>query len=62
MPVDPAEKAMILARLERLHTLLEQLDKATRDLSERKRVRAHIQRELKAAKKAVKTLTTHDHQ
>ena len=61
MPVDPAEKAMILARLERLHTLLEQLDKATRDLSERKKVRAHIQRELNAAKKAVKTLATHDH-
>lgn len=51
---------MILARLERLHTLLNQLDRATRDLGERKKVRAHIRRELQAAKKAVKTLTTHE--
>ena len=60
MPVDVAEKALILARLERLHTLLNQLDKATKDLREQKKVRAHIRRELEAAKKAVKTLATHD--
>jgi len=56
MSVDPAEKAMILARLERLHTLLIQLDKATADLTKHKKVRAHIRRELQAAKRAVKTL------
>jgi hypothetical protein len=56
MSVDPAEKAMILARLERLHTLLNQLDKATADLTRHKKVRAHIRRELQAAKKAVRTL------
>ena len=62
MPIDAAEKALILARLERLHTLLNQLDKATKDLTARKRVRMHIRRELEAAKRAVKTLstTTHD--
>jgi hypothetical protein len=60
MAVDPSEKALILARLERLHTLLNQLDTATKDLTKHKKVRAHMRRELEAAKKAVKTLTTHD--
>ena len=60
MPIDVAEKALILARLERLHTLLNQLDKATKDFRDHKKVRAHIRRELEAAKKAVKTLATHD--
>jgi hypothetical protein len=60
MSVRRAEKAMILARLERLHTLLNQLDRATGGLGERKKVRAHIRRELQAAKRAVKTLTTHE--
>jgi hypothetical protein len=49
---------MILARLERLHTLLNQLDKATTDRGTHKKVCAHIRRELRAAKKAVRTLTT----
>jgi hypothetical protein len=60
MPIAADEKALILARLERLHTLLDQLDKATKDLREHRKVRTHIRRELEAAKKAVKTLTTHD--
>lgn len=60
MSVDPAEKAMILARLERMHTLLNQLDKATSDVTKHKKVRAHIRRELQAAKRAVKTLSTDD--
>ena len=58
MPVHRAEKAMILARLERLHTLLNQLDKTTTNPGAHKKVCAHIRRELKAAKKAVRTLTT----
>ena len=60
MPIDADEKALILARLERLRTLLNQLDKATNDLREHNKLRTHIRRELEAAKKAVRTLTTHD--
>jgi hypothetical protein len=60
MPLDAAEKALILARLERMHTLLDRLEKASMDLVERKRLRARVRREIDAAKKAVKTFATHD--
>lgn len=60
MSVDNAEKALILARLERLRTLLDHLDQVSIDLLERKHVRTRMRRELEAAKKAVKTLATHD--
>jgi len=60
MPVDSAEKALILARLERLHTLLDHFEKVSIDIVERKHVRTRIRRELEAAKRAVKTLATHD--
>jgi HAMP domain-containing protein len=60
MPLRAAEKALILARLERLHTLLDRLDKGSIDLVHRKHLRARMRRELNAAKKAVKTLATHD--
>ena len=60
MSVDNAEKAHILARLERLQTLLDQLETVTIDLAERKQVRISIRRKLDAAKKAVRTLATHD--
>jgi len=60
MSVDNAEKAHILARLERLQTLLDHLEKVTIDLAERKQVRTRIRRQLDAAKKAVRTLATHD--
>jgi hypothetical protein len=60
MPLDAAERALILARLERMHTLLDRLDKVSIDLVERKQLRARVRRELSAAKKAVKTFATHD--
>jgi hypothetical protein len=60
MPLDPSEKALILARLERLHTLLDRLDRISVDITERKQLRTRMRRELNAAKKAVKTITTHD--
>ena len=60
MSADNAEKALILARLERLNTLLDHLDKVSIDLIERKHVRTRMRRELEAAKRAVKTLATHD--
>ena len=60
MSVDNAEKAHILARLERLQTLLDHLEKVTINLAEQKQVRIRIRRQLDAAKKAVRTLATHD--
>jgi hypothetical protein len=60
MPLHAAEKALILARLERLHTLLDRMDRGATDLVERKHLRARMRRELNAAKKAVKTIATHD--
>ena len=52
MSVHNAEKAHILARLERLQTLLDHLEKVTIDLAEQKQVRTRIRRQLDAAKKA----------
>ena len=60
MPLDSTEKAHILARHERMHTLLDRLDKVSIDIVERKQLRARMRRELNAAKKAVKTFATHD--
>jgi hypothetical protein len=54
MPLDKAERAYILARLERFHTLFEQIETMTYDRQMRKLLR----RELVAAKKAVKQLAT----
>ena len=56
VPVSNARRAYILARLERLHTLLNQLDKAT--IVAGKPVRTRMRRELTAAKKAVRSLLT----
>jgi hypothetical protein len=52
--VDNTARAYILARLERLHTLLNQLDKATTVAG--KPVWLRMRRELKAAKKAVRNI------
>ena len=54
MPVDNAERAYILARLERLHTLLNQLDRAT--IVAGKPVWTRMRREVIAAKKAVRNV------
>ena len=53
MPVNKTDRAHILARLERLHTLLNQLEKATINV---KLVRTQMRRELIAAKRAVRKL------
>lgn len=55
-----AERSHILARLERLHTLLDQLDQTTLTPARGRHLRQLMQRELAAAKKAVKKLRTHD--
>ena len=56
VPVSNATRAYILARLERLHTLLNQLDRAA--IVAGKPVRTRMRRELTAAKKAVRRLLT----
>ena len=55
-----AERSRILARLERLHTLLDQLERKTLDPTHRRHIRQLMRRELMAAKKAVKKLMTRD--
>jgi hypothetical protein len=55
-----AQRAYILARVERLQTLVEQLEKAPKDGVQRTHVQALIRRELNAAKKAVRRLPAHD--
>jgi hypothetical protein len=54
VPVDKAARAYILARLERLQTLLNQLDKAT--FVPGRHVWTRMRREVNAAKKAVRRL------
>ena len=52
-----AERAYILARLERLHTLLDQLDVMRSDLARIRQTQKLMRRELLAVKKAVKQLS-----
>ena len=53
-----AEQSHILARLERLHTLVNQLEHMTSDLGQMRQMRKLLVREVVAAKKAVKHLST----
>jgi hypothetical protein len=59
MPVSNAERAYLLARLERLHTLVDRLETMTSDLARLREMRRVLLRELLAAKKAVKQLARH---
>jgi hypothetical protein len=59
MPLDDAEKAQILSRIERLQALMAELEQAATAL-DRATIRDQIKRELEAAKQAVKQLGTHD--
>jgi hypothetical protein len=54
--VDNTERAYVLARLERLHTLVNQLERAT--FVARRPVWVRMRRELNAAKKAVRSIRT----
>jgi hypothetical protein len=58
--LDTGERSRILARLERLHTLLDLLERKTSDPTRLRRVRQLMRRELMAAKKAVKRLMSRD--
>jgi hypothetical protein len=57
--VDEAEKALVLSRLERIHALMDELEKAQGDRA-RQVLRDRVRRELDAAKVALKILGTHD--
>jgi hypothetical protein len=57
--VDDAEKALVLSRLERIHALMDEMEKAQSDHA-RHVLRDRVRRELEAAKIALKTLGTHD--
>jgi DNA invertase Pin-like site-specific DNA recombinase len=60
MPLDDAERAQVLSRVERLQLLLDQLEHASGAAAERVRIRERMRRELDAAKEAIRTLGTHD--
>jgi len=56
--LDNAERSRILARLERLHTLLDQLKATKSDPARIEHLRKVMFQELTSAKKAVKKLAT----
>jgi len=59
-PLGKAERSHILARLERLHTLLDQLKATKPDPARIERLRKVMFQELISVKKAVKKLPTSD--
>src|SRR5215471_17353675 len=59
-PLGKADWSHILARLERLRTLLDRLDQMTSDTSGRRQVRQLMRHELVATRNAVKKLATPD--
>jgi len=59
MPLDDAEKAQVMSRLERMQSLLAELERTQNDRA-RQTLRERLHRELNAAKKAVTTFGTHD--
>jgi hypothetical protein len=58
MPLDDAEKAQILSRIERLEQLLTDLEQAT--TLERATIRDRMRQELAATRAAVRTLGTRE--
>jgi hypothetical protein len=58
--LDNAERSRILARLERLHTLLDQLKATKADPARIEPLRKAMFQELTSAKRAVKKLATTD--
>jgi hypothetical protein len=60
MPLDEAEKAQILSRIERLQRLLVDLEHPNTSALERAKVRDRMKQELEAARQAVQRFSTHD--
>jgi hypothetical protein len=60
MPIDDAERAQILSRIERLQKLLTDLEHVSTTALERAKIRDRMRQELEAARATVRTLGTHD--
>ena len=60
VPLDDAEKAQILSRIERLHKLITDLEQAATDPITRAKIRDRMRQELEAARIAVQRFGTQD--
>src|SRR5215831_16338243 len=60
MSLDHVEKAHVLARLDRIHRLLNELERMVATTADRQRIRDRIRREVEATKDAIRVLGTHD--
>ena len=60
MPLDEAEKAQVLARIERMQALMAELEYLAGTEADRALVRERINKELEAAKQTLNRLATHD--
>jgi hypothetical protein len=60
MPINEAERAQILSRIERLQKLLADLEHVSATALERAKIRDRMRQELEAARIAVRSLSTQD--
>jgi hypothetical protein len=60
MPLDDAEKAQILSRIERLQRLITDLEQTSVSTLDRAKIRERMKQELEAARLAVQRFSTHD--
>jgi hypothetical protein len=60
MPMNENEKAQVLSRLDRLHQLINELERMVATTADRQRIRDRMRRELDATKDAIRILGTHD--
>jgi len=60
VPLDDAERAQVLSRLERLHNLINELERMVATSADRQRTRDRMRRELNAMKDAFRIIGTHD--
>jgi len=60
MPLDHVEKAHVLARLDRIHRLINELERMVATTADRQRIRDRMRREVDATKDAIRVLGAHD--
>src|SRR5580765_3999531 len=60
MSLDHVEKAQVLARLDRIHRLINELERMVATTADRQRIRDRMRREVDAAKDAIRVLGAHD--
>jgi hypothetical protein len=60
MSLDHVEKAQVIARLDRIHRLINELERMVATTADRQRIRDRMRREVDATKDAIRVLGTHD--